>query len=83
MSVALIGLLVHNAVDGFALGVSSASAASGHSDASGLGVNSLGLLVFAAILLHKAPAALAFSTYLLQQKKTRAQGMYILLSWLL
>ncbi len=76
MSVALIGLLVHNAVDGFALGVSSASATS---DTSGLGVNSLGLLVFVAILLHKAPAALAFSTYLLQQKKSRAQGMHTLL----
>ena len=70
-SVAMVGLLVHNCVDGFALGISSVSmtTAHGHGHA-----EHLGLLVFGSILLHKAPAALALSTFLLQQKKTRMQG---------
>jgi zinc transporter 9 len=53
-------------VDGFALGVS--SAASGGRD--------LSFIVFLAILLHKAPAALAFSTFLLQQRRTKSQGAF-------
>jgi zinc transporter ZupT len=66
-SVAMVGLLVHNCVDGFALGISSVSA-------NGQTQSSLGWLVFGSIILHKAPAALALCTFLLQQKKSRVQG---------
>jgi zinc transporter 9 len=73
-SAAIIGLLVHNAVDGFALGVSAVS--SGHTaERAASGERGLSFLVFLAILLHKAPAALALSTFLLQQRRTKSQVM--------
>ena len=52
---AMLGLLVHNAVDGLALG---AVAHTGGGEGS--------MLVFMAIMLHKAPAAFGLATYLLQ-----------------
>ncbi|KAJ3190260.1 hypothetical protein HDU85_000554 [Gaertneriomyces sp. JEL0708] len=51
---ATIGLVVHAAADGIALGAASVSDRA-----------SLGLIVFLAIMLHKAPSAFALSTVLL------------------
>eukprot|EP00051_Salpingoeca_urceolata_P018369 m.257259 g.257259 ORF g.257259 m.257259 type:complete len:538 (-) comp19180_c3_seq7:33-1646(-) len=51
---AMLGLIVHAAVDGVALGASTSAG----SDSS--------WLVFFAIMLHKAPAAFGLSTYLMQ-----------------
>lgn len=52
---AMLGLMVHAAVDGVALG---ATAFSGGGEAS--------TLVFVALMLHKAPAAFGLTTYLVQ-----------------
>ena len=54
-STATIGLVVHSAADGVALGAASAS---GHSH--------IELLIFIAIMLHKAPAAFGLSSILLR-----------------
>eukprot|EP01134_Creolimax_fragrantissima_P007069 CFRG7069T1 len=51
---ATIGLMVHSAADGIAMGAASAA-----------GESSVELLVFAAIMLHKAPAAFGLVSYLL------------------
>jgi zinc transporter 9 len=53
-----IGLVIHSLADGIALGASSASTEA---------QNSLGLIVFAAILVHKAPAAFGLTSVLLKQ----------------
>lgn len=37
----------------------------------------LSFIVFLAIILHKAPAALAFTTFLLQQRKSKPQGALV------
>mmetsp|Transcript_58112 Transcript_58112/g.184883 ORF Transcript_58112/g.184883 Transcript_58112/m.184883 type:complete len:173 (-) Transcript_58112:93-611(-) len=58
----LVGLIIHSAADGFALG---AAALSGSSD--------LNLMVFLAIMLHKAPAAFGLGTYLLHAKWSLGQ----------
>lgn len=52
---ATTGLVVHSAADGLALGVVKAS---------GTATSSLQVVVFAAIMLHKMPAAFALSAYL-------------------
>ncbi|KAH6584772.1 hypothetical protein BASA82_000965 [Batrachochytrium salamandrivorans] len=57
---ATIGLVVHAAADGIALGAATTS-----------GANSLELIVFAAIMLHKAPSAFGLCTYLLQEGHSR------------
>ncbi|KAJ2550975.1 hypothetical protein EV175_003864, partial [Coemansia sp. RSA 1933] len=62
----LLGILVHSCADGLALGAAvaaSASMDSGESSSS----SSLELIVFFALLLHKAPAALGLITTLKQQ----------------
>jgi hypothetical protein len=44
------------------------------SEKSGEGQNSgLGMLIFLALLLHKAPAALGFGTFLRHEKVTQAR----------
>lgn len=56
--VPVIGLIVHSAVDGIALG----SVMSSH-------LRSMEMIVFFALILHKAPAAFGLSMFLLQQKR--------------
>ncbi|KAI7823736.1 Zinc/iron permease [Kickxella alabastrina] len=67
----LIGILVHSCADGLALGAAvaaSASAASTSADKSaGEHSSSMELIVFMALLLHKAPAAFGLITTLKQQ----------------
>ena len=58
---AALGLLIHSAADGIALGAASLSGSS----------SSLEFIVFLAILLHKAPAAFGLSSFLLQQGTSR------------
>ena len=60
---ATIGILVHSAIDGLALG---AIAVSDNS--------SLELVVFFAIILHKAPAAFGLTSFLLHQGRERSEG---------
>lgn len=55
----LFGLLIHSAVDGVALGASVAS---------GGGASAVSLVVFVAIMLHKAPAAFGLSSFMLQDR---------------
>ncbi|TPX69079.1 hypothetical protein SpCBS45565_g02741 [Spizellomyces sp. 'palustris'] len=57
---ATIGLVVHAAADGIALGAASASDRT-----------SLELIVFLAIMLHKAPSAFGLATFLLAEGHTR------------
>jgi solute carrier family 39 (zinc transporter), member 9 len=57
---ATIGLVIHAAADGIALGASASQPA-------------LEILVFLAIMLHKAPAAFGLSTILLRESYTRRQ----------
>lgn len=56
-SSATIGLVVHAAADGIALGAASAS--------------SLSLIIFLAIMLHKAPSAFGLATFLLAENHSR------------
>ena len=58
---ATLGLMVHAAADGIALGAASASDSN----------TSIGFIVFVAIMLHKAPSAFALSSFLLQEKQPR------------
>jgi zinc transporter 9 len=55
-----LGLVIHAAADGIALGAS--SAASG-----GSGKRNLGFIIFFALMLHKAPAAFGLTSVLLKQ----------------
>ncbi|KAI9142605.1 ZIP zinc transporter-domain-containing protein [Paraphysoderma sedebokerense] len=55
-----LGLIVHSAADGIALGASTASQS-----------DSLGLIVFLAIMLHKAPSAFGLATFLLHEGFSR------------
>lgn len=61
-SSAFIGLVVHAAVDGVALGAAVAE-----------GDASLGFIVFLAIMLHKAPSSFGLASYLLHQRNSVAQ----------
>jgi zinc transporter 9 len=65
-----IGLVIHSFADGIALGASSAQP------------SSVGLVVFAAIMLHKAPAAFGLTTTLLKQglSKREARAHLLLFS---
>ncbi|KAJ2596160.1 hypothetical protein GGF39_003555, partial [Coemansia sp. RSA 1721] len=67
----LIGILVHSCADGLALGAAVAAASSSSSssstDTSDDHTSSLELIVFMALLLHKAPAAFGLITTLKQQ----------------
>ena len=68
-----IGLVIHAIADGIALGASTASAAAR---------SSLGLVVFLAIMLHKAPAAFGLTSVLLKQglSKREARAHLLLFS---
>jgi len=57
----MVGLVVHSAVDGVAMGAAVAN-----------GDAALRTVVFAAIMLHKAPSALGLATYLLHQRMPAA-----------
>ncbi|KAJ1880310.1 hypothetical protein LPJ57_002326, partial [Coemansia sp. RSA 486] len=64
----LIGILVHSCADGLALGAAVAAASSSTATAtSDDHTSSLELIVFMALLLHKAPAAFGLITTLKQQ----------------
>lgn len=63
-SSAMLGLIVHAAIDGVALGASSFS---GDGDASAL--------IFLAIMLHKAPASFGLTTYLASIKMNKRDMM--------
>jgi len=60
-----LGLVVHGLADGLALGVSSLTPA--HTE----GTNALSLVVFLALILHKAPTSLALTTSLLASNVPR------------
>ncbi|KAI9208173.1 zinc transporter ZIP9-A-like protein [Polychytrium aggregatum] len=57
---ATVGLVVHAAADGIALGAASSSSRT-----------SLELIVFVAIMLHKAPSAFGLSTFLLHEGRSK------------
>lgn len=57
-----MGILVHSAIDGLALGAISVSDNS-----------SLELVVFFAIILHKAPAAFGLTSFLMHQGRTHSE----------
>lgn len=65
---AMLGLMVHAAVDGVALGATSYS-----------GTGSTTFLVFMAIMLHKGPAAFGLTTYLMQNGETMRTTKQLLL----
>eukprot|EP00347_Sterkiella_histriomuscorum_P005244 403357337 len=56
--VSTIGLVIHSIADGVALG------ASLYLSSKSQAASSLGLLIFVAVLMHKAPAAIGFGTFL-------------------
>ncbi|KAJ3297322.1 hypothetical protein HK104_000649, partial [Borealophlyctis nickersoniae] len=78
---ATIGLVVHAAADGIALGAASASEADGATARSFSSLNpsrasitdrgSLEFIVFIAIMLHKAPSAFGLATFLLHEGHSR------------
>lgn len=59
---ALLGILIHSAIDGLALGAISVNENS-----------ALEWVVFLAIILHKSPAALGLSSFLLYQERSKAE----------
>lgn len=61
----LIGLLIHSAVDGVAMGVSAVS---------GGASSAVSLIVFAAIMMHKGPAAFGLASFMLQDRLPRHLG---------
>jgi len=67
---AAMGLLVHAAVDGIALGAAAAS-----------NQGSVELLVFVAIMLHKAPAAFGLSSYLVHSGASHEDGAHACVVW--
>lgn len=68
-----IGLIIHSLADGIALGASSAAPST---------QSTLGIIVFAAILIHKAPAAFGLTAVLLKQGlgKRATRGHLLLFS---
>lgn len=74
----LIGILVHSCADGLALGAAVASENAKPSSDEGASSTSLEIVVFMALLLHKAPAAFGLITTL----KQRGFAMYKLGVWL-
>ncbi|KAJ2617526.1 hypothetical protein H4S08_000274 [Coemansia sp. RSA 1365] len=73
----LIGILVHSCADGLALGAAVAASAA-HTGADSEHSSSLEIIVFLALLLHKAPAAFGLITTL----KQRGFAKYKLGVWL-
>ncbi|KAJ2383940.1 hypothetical protein H4S02_005055 [Coemansia sp. RSA 2611] len=73
----LIGILVHSCADGLALGAAVAASAAQSADAAAH-TSSLEVVVFLALLLHKAPAAFGLITTL----KQRGHAAYKLGIWL-
>jgi zinc transporter 9 len=71
-----IGLLIHALADGIALGASSTSSSSSTK-------GSLGIVIFIAILVHKAPAAFGLTSILLKEgvSKRSARGHLLLFSF--
>ena len=67
-------LVVHSLADGFALG--SATYASGASSSS-----SLEIIVFLALMLHKLPAALGLTTFLMHERQSQTTIARHLLSF--
>ncbi|KAI7344592.1 hypothetical protein KC320_g8759, partial [Hortaea werneckii] len=67
-----LGLVIHAAADGIALGASSTTTSS----------SNLNFIIFLALLLHKTPAAFGLTTTLLKQglSKRRARGHLLLFS---
>ncbi|KAJ1910069.1 hypothetical protein IWQ60_010854 [Tieghemiomyces parasiticus] len=84
VSPATIGMLIHAAADGLALGSASASAAAEsslinapahghpHGHTQGGAAEGTSLIIFMAIFLHKAPEAFGLCTQLLQEGQSRA-----------
>ncbi|KAF2456480.1 Zinc/iron permease [Lineolata rhizophorae] len=63
-----IGLVIHAVADGIALGASTTGGSGGGGESGGgAGSPGLGLVVFVAIMLHKAPAAFGLTSVLLKQ----------------
>jgi zinc transporter 9 len=60
-----LGLVIHSLADGLALGASSSGSSGGGSGGGGIRDNPLMLIVFFALLIHKAPTSLALSSALL------------------
>jgi zinc transporter 9 len=75
-----IGLIIHAFADGIALGASTATSSTQSSSSSSS--SSLGLVVFVAILVHKAPAAFGLTAVLLKQglSKRATRGHLLLFS---
>ncbi|KAI7399184.1 Zinc/iron permease [Hortaea werneckii] len=72
-----LGLVIHAAADGIALGASSSTTTTSSSNQ-----RNLSLIIFLALLLHKTPAAFGLTTTLLKQglSKRRARGHLLLFS---
>ncbi|KAF2100471.1 Zinc/iron permease [Rhizodiscina lignyota] len=71
-----LGLVIHAIADGIALGASTASASSNPNGAS----QNLGIVVFLALMLHKAPAAFGLTAVLLKQGlSTRAARAHLII----
>jgi zinc transporter 9 len=69
-SSATLGLLVHAAADGVAMGAAATT-----------GSDQLEFVIFAAVLLHKAPAAFGLTTFLLREGYPRLQVIHRLLAF--
>jgi len=63
----LFGLVIHGIADGIALGIAHVAASSSGS------ANALSLVVFFALILHKAPTTLAFTTSMISTNITRSK----------
>lgn len=68
MTVTLIGLAIHCLADGIALGASQYLSKFSETN------SQLGLVVFIAILMHKAPAAIGFGTFLKHEGLTAKEA---------
>ncbi|KAI7350598.1 Zinc/iron permease [Hortaea werneckii] len=67
-----LGLVIHAAADGIALGASSTTTSSSSS-------KNLSLIIFLALLIHKTPAAFGLTTTLLKQGLSKRRARYHLL----
>ncbi|KAF8304750.1 hypothetical protein DL93DRAFT_2145062 [Clavulina sp. PMI_390] len=74
------GLVVHSLADGLALGASLVPTSGPEDDYEGaFGLSSLSLVVFIALILHKAPAALALTTTLIGRLPTKILRLHLAL----
>ncbi|KAI7193334.1 hypothetical protein KC363_g2771 [Hortaea werneckii] len=69
-----LGLVIHAAADGIALGASSTTTTSSSSNQ-----RNLSLIIFLALLIHKTPAAFGLTTTLLKQGLSKRRARYHLL----